>query len=449
MRLRAFSPILKWGAIALLLAFAGTEARADITVLLEEPYSFDGAFAGTGHAAVYLNRVCADTPIKLRACRAGETGVVLSRYHRVSRYDWLAIPLIPYLYAVENPEDVPLIADPKLVAELRDRYRRAHLESIAPDEADGRTPGGNWYELAGSAYDRTIYAFQIETSPEQDAAFIARYNSGPNRDAYQLVTRNCADFVREAVNFYYPHAIGRSFIADLHVSTPKHAAKALVKYSRKHPDLLFTSYVIPQVPGSVRRSRPIHGLVDSIFKAKKYEIPLLALHPVAGGGVAIAYLVGGRFDPAHQALVYQPGRELQKPVTADERKEHLETVRELIREEAQSDPELVTPGWRQFATSAELTLDAGGRPVLRGVYENHAVAIGIARGNLLNDWPGSSAELRTQLLVTRLRQELRAGGPPKASDAQLRDDLNLLQRAVASAQTASNARELFSALPAQ
>lgn len=449
MRPRAFSLVLKWGAIALLLAFVGADARADITVLLEEPYSFDGAFAGTGHAAVYLNRVCADSPIRLRGCRPGETGVVLSRYHRVSRYDWLAIPLIPYLYAVENPEDVPLIADPKLVAELRDRYRRAHLESIAPDGPDGGTPGGNWYELAGSAYDRTIYAFQIETSPEQDAAFMAQYNSRPNRDAYQLVTRNCADFVREAVNFYYPHAIGRSFIADLHVSTPKHAAKALVKYSRKHPDLLFTSYVIPQVPGSVKRSKPIHGLIDSIFKAKKYEIPLLALHPAVGGGVAVAYLVGGRFDPAHKALLYQPGAELQKPLSAGERKAHLETVRELMREEAQSDPELVAPGWRQFAASAELGLDSAGHPVLRGVYDDHTVAIGISRGNLLSDSPASSTELQTQLLITRLRQELRAGGPPKASDALLRDDLNLLQRAVASAQTASNAREQFPTLHAQ
>ncbi|MGA7634042.1 MAG: DUF4105 domain-containing protein, partial [Terriglobales bacterium] len=69
-------------------------ARAEVTLFLEEPYSYDGALAGTGHAAVYLDGVCAETPVKLRLCRPDETGVVLSRYHRVAGYDWIALPLI-------------------------------------------------------------------------------------------------------------------------------------------------------------------------------------------------------------------------------------------------------------------------------------------------------------------------------------------------------------------
>ena len=36
--------------------------------------------AATGHAAVYLSGVCAETPLVLRRCGPGETGVVLSRY---------------------------------------------------------------------------------------------------------------------------------------------------------------------------------------------------------------------------------------------------------------------------------------------------------------------------------------------------------------------------------
>ena len=58
------------------------------TLLLEEPYSYDGALAGTGHAAVYLNGVCATSPVVLRPCAPGETGVVLSRYHGITQYDW-------------------------------------------------------------------------------------------------------------------------------------------------------------------------------------------------------------------------------------------------------------------------------------------------------------------------------------------------------------------------
>jgi hypothetical protein len=135
------------GALVLFLLAAGfaSRAQASVTVLLEEPYSYDGALAGTGHTAVYLPRVCAETPVVLRRCRPGEHGAVISRYARVGGYDWLAIPLVPYLYAVENPEDIPLYANPKVEAFLRDQYRRAHLEDVAADAPGGETPKGDWY----------------------------------------------------------------------------------------------------------------------------------------------------------------------------------------------------------------------------------------------------------------------------------------------------------------
>src|SRR5579862_7651335 len=130
----------------LVLASISVWAQASsATLLLEEPYGKLGFFTATGHAAVYLSGVCAETPLKLRPCAPGELGVVISRYDGVSGYDWVAIPLIPYLYAVERPEDVPLFADAKMTAFLRDHYRRKYLEMVAPDAANGETPGGNWY----------------------------------------------------------------------------------------------------------------------------------------------------------------------------------------------------------------------------------------------------------------------------------------------------------------
>jgi hypothetical protein len=51
--------------------------------------------------------------------------------------------------------------------------------------------------LIGALHIRTIYAFEIETSPEQDAMLIRKLNSRPNRQRWNLVTANCADFVRE------------------------------------------------------------------------------------------------------------------------------------------------------------------------------------------------------------------------------------------------------------
>src|SRR5579872_1052385 len=113
--------------LRLLLAgvFLSAAARADVTLLLEEPYGAFGGMTPTGHAAIYLSRVCAATPVLLRRCRPGELGVVISRYHRIDHYDWVAIPLMPYLYAVDRPEEVPGSIDPKAVAALQDHYRRA------------------------------------------------------------------------------------------------------------------------------------------------------------------------------------------------------------------------------------------------------------------------------------------------------------------------------------
>jgi hypothetical protein len=45
----------------------------------EPPYGTFGAMNPTGHAAVYFNRICADTPTVLLTCHDGEYGVVISR----------------------------------------------------------------------------------------------------------------------------------------------------------------------------------------------------------------------------------------------------------------------------------------------------------------------------------------------------------------------------------
>src|ERR1700677_298184 len=122
-------------------------ARPAVTLLLEEPFGTFGGMNPTGHAAVYLSRVCAATPLSLRRCRDGEQGVVISRYHRVSGYDWIAIPLLPYLYAVDRPDQVPSAVNSEDVATLRDEWRRMNLREIVPDAEEGATPKGDWIQL--------------------------------------------------------------------------------------------------------------------------------------------------------------------------------------------------------------------------------------------------------------------------------------------------------------
>src|SRR5579862_1208913 len=357
------------------------------TLLLEEPYGGMGFFTATGHAAVYLAGVCADTPVRLRRCAPGETGIVISRYDGVGGYDWVAIPLIPYLYAVERSEDVPLFADAKMALFLRDRYRRKYLEDIAPDAENGETPRGNWYQLVGSSYDRTIYGFEIETTSKQDDALIRKYNSLPNESHFHLVSNNCADFAKGVLNFYYPKSLHRSLVADVGITTPKQMAKLLTRYSDRHADIKFSRLIISQVPGSMPRSTPVHGVVESFFKSKKYIVPSAVFTPIFAGCVAAVYVGSGagHFEPEHNAMVFVVGSNPEKPLGREDRRAFQQELKHFL---AGAYPE--EPGhnadkvWKKLQSEAKSGVDDHGRPVLQLQVGDSQIEMGVAADNILN-----------------------------------------------------------------
>ena len=283
-------------------------ARADVALFLEEPHGTFGDMNPTGHAAIYLSNICAASLTSLRACNPGEPGAVISRYHRIGGYDWLTVPLIPYLYAVDSAAEVPRAVSITDVDSLRDRYRRANLESVAPNLPDGSTPKGDWIQLVGASYDRTIFSFELKTTPEQDARFIQDFNARRNTTDFHLLFHNCADFARGAIDFYYPKAVHRSMVADLGIMTPKQAARSLLQYSKKHPELQLTTVVVPQVPG-LPHSAAVRGVVESVLTSKKYIVPLAplaVLYPYFGGSLAFAWVGDGHFNPRHLAAAEDP-----------------------------------------------------------------------------------------------------------------------------------------------
>jgi len=426
--------------IILLLCACSAFARSSATLLLEEPYGTLGFFTGTGHAAVYLSGVCADTPLMLRPCKPGETGIVISRYNGVGKHDWVAIPLIPYLYAVERAEDIPLFADAKMTAFLRDRYRRRHLQTIAPDLRNGETPGGNWYELVGSSYDRTIYGFEIETTPEQDLALIQKLNSAPNVSHFHTVSRNCADFAKDIINFYYPKALHRSIFADVGITTPKQMAKIMTRYSARHPEIQFSRIVIAQIPGSMPRSSTAHGVVESFFKSKKYIVPSAVVSPIFAGCVAGVYFTtgAGRFEPAREANVFVAGS-VESPVGREDiRAYQLQLKHYLAGAYPETSAHHIEKSWERLQASAKPALDPQGSPILEMQIGDKSVRVGVAAGNIMNG--NASPELVRQLLEARLQSELQHPLPHGISETEVERDWTLLQQAASRSDSRLTAR---------
>lgn len=284
--------------------FCCTGGRAQAALLLEQPYGVYGDVNPTGHSAVYLERVCTVTPVRLRRCRPGELGSVIARYEGIDGYDWVAMPLIPYLYSVENAADVPLRVNRDQVRRMRERYREAHLHPLGLDKSGGSWVPDGWTQLVGVAYDRRIYALRFHSTPEQDDALIAQLNSEPNRTHFHMLTSNCADFARSILDIYFPHTFRRSFFPDVGITTPKQLADKLGRYARKHPDTELKVFEIPQVPGYRRNSHANKNVAES-FVTTAYAIPITLINPYITGGLFVDYMTQGRYQliPKHPEIV--------------------------------------------------------------------------------------------------------------------------------------------------
>jgi len=267
---------------------------AQAALLMEEPYGFFGALNPTGHTAVYFAHICAASPTSLRRCEPGELGSVIARYSDVAHHDWVVIPLLPYLYSVENASEVPAHVDRATVNRLRNQYHEAHLLVLGRDVRKGDFWHGGWTELVGVAYDRRIYALRFETTEAQDDAFIARMNQDKNHSHFELFYNNCADFSRVVLNQYFPHKFGRSFFPDAGMTTPKQITHKLTKYAARHPETHLDIYEIPQIPGYRRPSRTNKGISESLVTTG-YAIPIAILNPYLAGGLFVDYVLRGRY----------------------------------------------------------------------------------------------------------------------------------------------------------
>jgi hypothetical protein len=294
--------------------FAEVRARADVTVFLQGALGVSGEGSSAGHVSLYFSNICSDSPVELRLCKPGEMGVVIAYYPDFGtdqNHEWLAIPVLHYLYGVEDESRIPIYVNGEIRVLLREAYRRKYLTGVVSDTAVAIKPDGRWREVIGTLYNREIYSFTFKTTPKQDAAVVEKINSMSNKKRFNLIYYNCADFTREIFNAYFPGAAHRDMLNDFTMTSPKAIAKSTNGYGHSHPELLFTVNRYTQLPGPIRRSLNPRNFSEHAIKSKKYLIPQLLFKPLLTAIFATSYYTIGRFDP-YKAFVEFGSAELAR-----------------------------------------------------------------------------------------------------------------------------------------
>jgi hypothetical protein len=269
-----------------------------VTLLIEAPINFLGHVSSTGHAALLVDGLCTDDHIRMRWCRAGEEGTVVSRYKGVNGYDWLAMPPGPYLFAVDSADEIPATATLVEVNRLRAQYRTNHPGSFERDP-----PEDGWVQLLGASYRRRIVCLRVHTTAAQDERLMQWLNRQSDRTHFNFFFSNCADFARQMLDVLFPGAIHRNVLFDFGMTTPKQLESSLHRYAMRHAELGFEEYELPQVPGNIPRSGHLYGVTESFVKTKPYLLPVAALDPIGIGSVAVLGIADHRYAPKTNVTV--------------------------------------------------------------------------------------------------------------------------------------------------
>ena len=438
--------LLACGLVLASLVMPPGRASADVGVVLGETLDLGAErITGSGHSAVYLSRICPASPVKMRLCLPGESGSVLSSYQSLDEdhpYDWNIAPFNIFVYGVDDPQNRPLFATEALKSVLEENYRRTYLSKICTNNDCITNRDANWRYMVGSTLDRGLYIFVVHTTLEQDLALIERFNSQPNESHFNGATNNCADFTRNVINSYFPHAAHRDFINDFGMTSPKAVARTFARYAKHHPDAEYRVLHFSQVPGTIKRSTDVRAGTEQIYRSKKWLVPMLALASHELPFFAASYMLTGRFNPQREAEQYptveatQIKHELNAAKSGDdsERVQELQAARDDEFARAVGTPKQWNHYRKEFRTvlldavgnevipSEQAVdrlfryLDQAGKPVLdehgalwieiRATGDNAAMELGVSPSNLFA--PDSDSLLAYELILAHVRGELRS-----------------------------------------
>ena len=90
------------------------------------------------------------------------------------------------------------------------------------------------------------------------------------------------------------------------MTTPKTLAREVDNYGRAHPEIHLQVYEVPQLPGSLRRSRPIRGAAEWLITNRLYFVVVLVIQPELMLTDWIVYEKRGKWRPGADATVATP-----------------------------------------------------------------------------------------------------------------------------------------------
>jgi hypothetical protein len=269
---------------------------------------------GSGHSAVYLSRICPASPVKLRLCGPHEQGSVMSNYTTLGEdepFEWNIAPLSVFVYGVADPENRPLFASWKIKGALEQNYRDGVLRDYCAGHNCQTSHAAEWREMVSASSERTIYILVVSTTVAQDQALIEKFNNAPNINHFNGFRRNCADFTKDVINTYFPHAAHRNALNDFGMTSPKGVARSFAHYAHDQPEAEYHVMHFAQIPGTTKRSTECREGTEQLYRSKKLLVPMafFAWHelPIAVG----SYALTGRFNPEHEFEQHATVREVE------------------------------------------------------------------------------------------------------------------------------------------
>jgi len=444
-----------------LACLPASRALGDVGVVLNE--SMDTSIdriTGSGHTAVYLSRVCPETPVRLRLCRADEQGSVISTYITLGEdqpFEWNAVPLSVYLYGVENPQYRPMVGSQKIKHVLEERYREKYLSAYCESESCRTSNKAEWREMVGASLSRSIYMFVAETTVEQDLDLIAQFNSLPNKNHFNGVTWNCADFTRRIVNAYFPRATGPDYINDFGITSPKAIARSFTRYALRHPETNFRVVHYAQIPGTIKRSSECREATEQLYRSKKLLVPMLIFANHVLPFVAASYLFTGRFNPQRE-LEKHPSVEATETgdlPLASSGGNHVRSGLEPTSSQAEAEVVGTSEAWKEYRSAFDALvaravreeiirnrsdlknffqrLDEAGTPVADS---NGALwielsnregnpRVGLSASNIYD--PGSDSQIAYELVLARTGRVLSSPKHSRETMVEFKQDWDLLE----------------------